>query len=261
MNNNNANTTLPVLKKSIRLMGEIGGVEEKDGLTEYVMNELLDYKECLEEFHQTLAELEEELDAAGAYTEEYISKTLGEIVADNKPTLEIIINSGGGSVVEGFAMIDAIRELQELYDVKVNTHAMGICASMAVAIFMAGDIRTSGDNTVFMLHQIQGGAMGSQNKIQSTLQFMDMAKNNYKRMFKDTRIDKDELDRILENDKDHYFDIDQAREWGIVNDEDILQALLDAQGKLQSEDTEKETQEADDANKETQEANDTKIED
>ena len=40
-----------------------------------------------------------------------------------------------------------------------------MCASMAVAVFMAGDVRTAGDNAIFMMHQISAGSVGSQNKI------------------------------------------------------------------------------------------------
>lgn len=225
---------LPILKKSIRIMGDLIPEKDQDMPLE-VMNELLDYKDDVEDFYMTIKELEEELHSANAYTDEYIEKTLKNILEECQPTLEIIINSGGGAVSEGFAIIDIIRELQDLYGVEVNTHAIGTCASMAVALFMVGDIRTSGENTMFMLHQISGGAVGSQNKIASAVRSMELYGKMYKNMFKGTRISEDELDKILGNDIDYYFDTDKAREWGIVNDEDLVDEAMKELSKVLGE--------------------------
>lgn len=234
---------LPSLRKSVRIIGDLIS-DEKYDLPLAVMNELLDYKDTLEDFDLAISELKEDLIDSGAYNEDYIEKTIQEILDDNKPCLELIINSGGGDVTEGFAIIDIIKELQDVYGVQVNTHAIGSCASMAVALYMTGDIRTAGDNVVFMLHQIKGGAVGSQNKIESTIQCMNILNKQYKRMFKGTRITEQELDEILTHDKDHYFDIDEARKWGIVNDDDIIDSLVEvlteAAGNEDSE-TEEET--------------------
>lgn len=218
---------LPNLRKSVRIIGDLVS-DEKYDLPLVVMNELLDYKDTLEDFDLIISELRQELTDSGAYNEDYIEKTIQEIIDDTKPSLELIINSGGGNVSEGFAIIDIIKELQEVYGVQVNTHAIGNCASMAVAIYMTGDIRTAGENVIFMLHQISGGAMGSRNKIESTISCMNIMNKQYKRMFKDTRITEKELDEILTHDRDHYFDIDEAREWGIVNDDDIIDSFMEA---------------------------------
>lgn len=235
---------LPNLKRTIRIIGDL--MPSKDGdMPLAVINELLDYKNEVEEFYLTVQELKEDMIASKAYNDKYIEETIQDTLADFAPSLEIIINSGGGSVSEGFAIIDLIKELQDLYDVEVNTHAIGSCASMAVAVFMAGDIRTAGDNTIFMMHQISGGAIGSGNKIESTLNCMSIMTKMYKRMFKDTRMDSDTLDNILGHDVDYYFDIDEARKWGIVNDEDIVEQALEALMEQMEEVDEKEIEETD----------------
>ena len=123
---------LPSLRKSVRIIGDLIS-DEKYDLPLAVMNELLDYKDTLEDFDLAISELKEDLIDSGAYNEDYIEKTIQEILDDNKPCLELIINSGGGDVTEGFAIIDIIKELQDVYGVQVNTHAIGSCASMAVA--------------------------------------------------------------------------------------------------------------------------------
>lgn len=237
---------LPNLQRTIRLIGDL--MPTKDGdLPLTIMNDLLDYKNDLESFYDTIKELEQDMKSSKAYKDEYIEETLQDIITENSPSLELIINSGGGSVSEGFAIIDLIKELQELYGVEVNTHAIGMCASMAVAVYMAGDIRTAGDNVIFMMHQISGGSVGSQNKIESTINCMNIMNRMYKRMFDGTRMDKETLDDIMSHDVDYYFDIEEARKWGIVNDDDLVEQAMELLSELveQATDDEVDTDEVD----------------
>lgn len=60
----------------------------------------------------------------------------------------VLINSEGGSVGQGMAIYDAIKEC----DSKVITHAVGPCYSMAAIIFQAGDERIMSDNATLMIH-------------------------------------------------------------------------------------------------------------
>jgi ATP-dependent Clp protease protease subunit len=60
----------------------------------------------------------------------------------------VIINSPGGSVYDGFAFVDRIMNSSCV----INTQGMGLIASAALPILVAGDKRTSGRNTTFMHH-------------------------------------------------------------------------------------------------------------
>lgn len=62
--------------------------------------------------------------------------------------ITVLINSNGGSVRQGMAIYDAIKEC----DSKVITHATGPCYSMAAIIFQAGDERIMSDNATLMIH-------------------------------------------------------------------------------------------------------------
>jgi ATP-dependent protease ClpP protease subunit len=70
-----------------------------------------------------------------------------------KNKINIWINSPGGSVVEGMQIFNTILKVQA----KVDTHNVGMCASIAASIFLAGRNRYAMDNSVMMIHPVSGG--------------------------------------------------------------------------------------------------------
>jgi ATP-dependent protease ClpP protease subunit len=224
MNIMNETLQIPSLKRTIRLIGELMPTEQLD-LGLQIQNELIDYREQLSIFDDILLEMETSMRAEGCLSEEYIQSSIDEMLMENAPELEIIINSGGGSASDGMAIIDLILELKRDYGVKITTYAIGNCASMATGIYMVGDRRLAGDNAIFMLHQISGGASGTHNQVESIVQYMKIVAKQYKKLFDDTNIPEDQLNQMLTSDRDYYFDVDQAREWGIVNDYKLFEDL------------------------------------
>lgn len=62
--------------------------------------------------------------------------------------IKILINTEGGDVAQGMAIIDAIKECQS----KVITHAVGPAHSMGAVILQAGDKRLISANATLMIH-------------------------------------------------------------------------------------------------------------
>ena len=62
------------------------------------------------------------------------------------------VNSGGGSVYEGFAIYDLLRNSKANITVIVE----GIAASMASIISLAGDTIKMTENARFMFHRVKG---------------------------------------------------------------------------------------------------------
>ena len=61
----------------------------------------------------------------------------------------LIINSGGGSITQTFAIYDLLKSL----DVKIITVAIGRCCSMATMLFSLGEKRYISENSMYLLHQ------------------------------------------------------------------------------------------------------------
>lgn len=62
--------------------------------------------------------------------------------------LHVYINSGGGSVLEGWAIYDKLKTSGK----KITTIGEGIVGSIATIIFLAGDVRKLHENTKFFIH-------------------------------------------------------------------------------------------------------------
>ena len=66
----------------------------------------------------------------------------------NNNDITVLINTPGGCIHQGLAIIDAIRECKS----KVITHAVGPCWSMGACILQAGDERLISANATIMIH-------------------------------------------------------------------------------------------------------------
>ena len=91
--------------------------------------------------------------------EETIRNIVREIIAldnINNDPIGLYINSPGGSVDDGFALIDTMRGVRS----PIITIIMGQACSMAGIISIAGDKRFMTKHSVWMAHDMAGGIRG-----------------------------------------------------------------------------------------------------
>jgi len=67
--------------------------------------------------------------------------------------IKISLNSGGGTVQEGFKLIDLFEKLRRR-GYKIHVHCKERCASMAFTILRAADLRTMDTTTQLMTHHL-----------------------------------------------------------------------------------------------------------
>lgn len=118
----------------------------------------------IEELIQEHAARRTELDAHGVYFLREITDELAEhfskailVMASqraNRPDtpITLYINSGGGSVGAGIAIIEMMERMRHVYKVTINTVVTGYAYSMGAIITQAGDKRTMGTLSTMMLH-------------------------------------------------------------------------------------------------------------
>jgi ATP-dependent Clp protease protease subunit len=85
-------------------------------------------------------------------------------VADEHP-ITVYINSGGGSVGSGLAMMEMIYKMRDQYQVTINTVVTGYAYSMGAIVFQAGNRRLMGTFSTLMLHSPQWYLSGNDQKI------------------------------------------------------------------------------------------------
>lgn len=107
--------------------------------------------------------------------------------------IHININSPGGSIIEGFSIFSAIRNSE----VEVHTHIVGIAASMAGVIAMAGAKITMVDFGKLMIHNPSGSSDPNENEQNA----LDSLKDSLLTIFKNrTKKSKSELSDIMDNE-------------------------------------------------------------
>jgi len=85
--------------------------------------------------------------------------------------IELQINSPGGSVIDGFALIDFIRDLREKGH-EVTTVAFGMAASMAGVLLQAGDKRVMGANCLLLIHEASYGISGDHGDVEDRVEMV-----------------------------------------------------------------------------------------
>lgn len=103
----------------------------------------------------------------GGFTAKNLSKQLNE--AGEVDDIDVTINSNGGEVFEGFAVYEILRN----HSAKVNVKILGIAASIASIIAMAGDTIEIAENGFMMVHAPRAFDFGESKKLRKTADLLD----------------------------------------------------------------------------------------
>jgi len=71
--------------------------------------------------------------------------------------IDVRINSPGGSVFQGMAIYNGLKN----HPAKINVHIDGLAASMATVVAMAGDTINMAKNAMFMIHEPRASVYGT----------------------------------------------------------------------------------------------------
>ncbi len=134
---------------------------------------------------------------------------------DPKKDIYLYVNSPGGNIKDGLAIIDTMNFIKP----DVSTIAMGMAASMGAMILSAGQKgkRFALPNAEVMIHQPLGGAEGQAADIEiSARQILKHKDVLYKMLAKNTgqplaKIEKDA-------DRNYWMDANEAKKYGIIDD-------------------------------------------
>jgi len=134
---------------------------------------------------------------------------------DSKKDINLYINSPGGSVTAGLAIIDTMNFIKS----DVSTICVGIAASMGALILSSGKKgkRYTLPNSEVMIHQVMGGAEGQASDIAINAKHILRTKETLNKILASNtgkKIDQVEKD----SDRDYWMTSDEAKKYGIVDD-------------------------------------------
>ncbi len=143
-----------------------------------------------------------------------IAQFLYHASEDPKKDISFYINSPGGQVSAGFAILDTMNHIQP----NVSTVCVGMAASMAAVLLSAGEKgkRYALPNAEIMIHQPHGGAEGQAADIEITAkQIIKMRERLNKILAKNTG---QKIDRIEKDvDRDYFMSSDEALKYGVID--------------------------------------------
>lgn len=133
---------------------------------------------------------------------------------DAKKEISMYINSQGGSVTAGLAILDTMRMVK----CPVATYCVGQAASMGAILLSAGEKgkRHALPNARIMIHQPWGGAQGKASDIEITAKEILRLKEILNGILADAS-DKTVEEVTKDTDRDHFMSAEEAKKWGIVD--------------------------------------------
>ena len=142
-----------------------------------------------------------------------ISQLLYLNVKDPSSPIHLYISSPGGSVLDGYGIIDTMN----LIEAPVYTYTIGLAASMGALIFLNGDKRYMLPHSELMLHQPLGGVSGQASDIEITAnRIIKMKKDINEMIATRCNLDIEKVEKFI--DRDRYFNATEAIEYGLADE-------------------------------------------
>jgi ATP-dependent Clp protease protease subunit len=133
---------------------------------------------------------------------------------DPKKDIALYVNSPGGSVTAGLAIVDTMNHVKP----HVSTLCVGIAASAAAVILSAGEKskRYALPNAEVMIHQPWGGAEGQATDIEITAKHIIATRERLNKLLaKNTGQSVSKVEKDVE--RDYFMTADEAKKYGIID--------------------------------------------
>ena len=143
------------------------------------------------------------------------SDMVRDVSALDVDTINLRINSYGGSVSDGLAIYNALKR----HRATVHVHVDGVAISCASYIAMAGDKITMAKNAQMMIHAPWGISMGNAAQLREEADVLDRFAKALASGYADkSGQSHDEIMVLLSDGKDHWFLADEAVEAGFADE-------------------------------------------
>ncbi len=153
-----------------------------------------------------------DIDSWGINAKDVVT-TLGELESQYKK-INLRINSLGGSVFEGLAIYNAIKNSKAEIEIFVD----GIAASMASVIALCGRKVYMSKYAQLMIHCVSGGAYGNTKEIENILEEMKSLENTIVKMYADkTGMSEDDIKSKYMDGQDHWISAEEALDLGFID--------------------------------------------
>ncbi len=151
-------------------------------------------------------------------------KNLRELVLnDREAPISLVINSQGGVVLGGFALLDEMAALQREAGVAIVGLVEGAAMSMGLTILQGCDRRIAGPNAILMAHGSHGVTAGDKKDRKAYDHLIEIMHRRMAKLYA-TRTapagGKSEAEwlALFEEDTPVFLDAEEALAWGLVDE-------------------------------------------
>ena len=135
-----------------------------------------------------------------------------EIKSYKDTPMSLHINCVGGDVFEGMAIYNVLKKRTA----KTTVYIEGIAASMGSVIALAGDEVVMAENSLFMIHNAWGGAMGEATEIRKTAALLDKISGEIADIYtKKTNLPYNRVKEMM--DEETWLSADEAYNLGFID--------------------------------------------
>ena len=134
---------------------------------------------------------------------------------DSEKDIYLYINSPGGVITSGLAMLDTMNFIKS----DVQTIAIGMAASMASVLLAGGTKgkRFALPNSTILIHQPSGGAQGQQTEIEIVAEEILKTRKKMNQILADAT--GQTVEQIKKDtERDHYMSAQEAKDYGLIDD-------------------------------------------
>ena len=150
-------------------------------------------------------------DAIGGY-DVNAKQFVDELKEINADTINLRINSPGGSVIDGIAITNSLQR----HPAKIVTHIDGLAASMAGSIAIgAGDEVHMADNALLMIHNPWTVSMGDADELRKDADLLDKMSASILSSYGRSQYEADEIKNLM--DEETWFTAQEAFDAGFVD--------------------------------------------
>ena len=135
-----------------------------------------------------------------------------EIKSYKDTPMSLHINCVGGDVFEGMAIYNVLKKRTA----RTTVYIEGIAASMGSVIALAGDEVVMAENSLFMIHNAWGGAMGEATEIRKTAALLDKISGEIADIYtKKTNLPYNKVKEMM--DEETWLSADEAFNLGFID--------------------------------------------
>lgn len=133
--------------------------------------------------------------------------------AKDASRIDLYINSPGGSVFEGVAMMAMLNRCGK----EVHTHIEGLCGSMATVLAITGKTISMVRSSLFMVHNPSGLVWGQAKDMRKVADNLDKIRDDMADSYvRRTKLTRDEIIQMM--DDDTYLNATEAKDKGFIDE-------------------------------------------